>query len=94
MRYIFLTLFTVLILTSCNIDSSSNGHPEPPLELGQVTLFNGLDNRPYVVVGYRDSYEGKTSKEWDEQEYVVFIYQDDEHKINEAVIHRNALIKK
>lgn len=93
MKNIVLVLFLVCLLSRCNTPSSEL--PEPHLELGQRITFVGAEpEKTYVVVGYRHLLEDKTDKKWNNHDYIVFTYSNDQGDINVAVIHRNAILKR
>ncbi len=69
--------------------------PEPHLELGQRIFFvGGQPEQTYVVAGYRHYLEDKTEKDWQDQEYIVFTYINQQGDVKEATVHRNAILKR
>ena len=92
-KKLILPAFLLVVLHSC--EEPVHNSPEPHLELGQRMIFVGAEpEKAYVIVGYRSQLEDKTDKEWKGQEYVVFVYINDQGDVKEAVIHRNAILKR
>ncbi|WP_017731362.1 hypothetical protein [Nafulsella turpanensis] len=58
-----------------------------------MTFVGAEPEETYVIVGYRALLEDKTEKKWRDQEYIVFVYTNEQGDVKEAVIHRNAIIK-
>ena len=100
MKSILILVIPLFIIVSACENHSAQAQkapmvPDPSMELGQLASFHGFDpDRSFVIVGYRDELESETSKVWNDQAYLVFLYTNDEQEINEAVIHRNSLLKK
>ena len=94
MRKLFLGFITASILFACN-PKKPIIKPDPHLELGQLASFLGCDpSRSYIIIGYRDQLESLTEKEYRGQDYIVFLYINDQHDIKEAIIHKNSVIKR
>jgi hypothetical protein len=94
MRFVivFITLIA-LCLNSCVEKPKSN--PEPHLELGQEISFPGSSpDKSYLIIGYRRNYDGPVEKEWNNQDYVVFIYINDNNDVKQATIHKISVIKR
>ena len=69
--------------------------PPPHLELGQMIIFEGGDpSQTYIVLGYKSEVEAVTEKTYRGQEYVVFMYANNNRDLKQAVIHHNSIIKK
>ncbi|MFA0960952.1 hypothetical protein AB9P05_04045 [Roseivirga sp. BDSF3-8] len=67
---------------------------EPHLELGQRITFPGAEkNIPYIVLGYKSELDGRVEKVWKNQDYIVFLYENKNGDLNQAVIHQNAILK-
>ena len=85
----------VLLGMLCSCGEPVYEAPEPHLELGQrMTFVGAAPEKAYVIVGYRSQLEDKTEKRWREQEYIVFIYINDQGDVKEAAVHRNAILKR
>ena len=94
MNKIFYTIAVSLLLLSCNPKKQVSG-PEPHLELGQkVTFMGGNPESDYVIVGYKSDYDGKIEKQWNDQDYIVFVYTNAQNDIKEGTVHVNSVIKK
>jgi len=90
-RFVFASLF-ILMLSSC--DKKEAQRPEPHLELGQDMQFIGSDAaRTYVITGYRRTYQGPVDKDWNNQDYIVFVYINNLNDVKDATIHRNSVLK-
>ncbi|MCC5920333.1 MAG: hypothetical protein LAT68_13880 [Cyclobacteriaceae bacterium] len=94
MKNLLLALSFLLTILSCTEGQVDYGSPEPHLELGQTVIFTGSDPLvTYVIVGYRHQLESATQKEWEKQDYVVFLYRNDNRDLKTAAVHRNAVLK-
>lgn len=94
---IFYTILLSVILISCQQEKRKTGNlvPEPHLELGQkVTFVGGNIESDYVIVGYKSDYAGEIEKSWRDQDYIVFIYTNNQNDIKEGTVHVNSVIKK
>lgn len=88
-----MSFLLLMAIWSCN--GGEEKSPDPHLELGQRIFFvGGPPEKTYVVIGYRQLLEDKTDKNWNDHDYIVFSYANDQGDIKEAVIHRNAILKK
>lgn len=93
-KYLYAILI-MLVLSSCQSETSSIVVPEPHLELGQkVTFVGGNAQSDYVIVGYKSDYAGKIEKNWRDQDYIVFIYTNAQNDIKEGTVHVNSVVKK
>jgi hypothetical protein len=91
MKHLLLPLI-ISLLFACHNPTTS---PEPHMELGQkISFVGGNPQTDYVIIGYRDQLESKTESLWNNQSYLVFIYLNDNDEVKQAVIHRNAILKK
>lgn len=74
---------------------SQVSRPEPHLELGQrISFVGGNGETEYVLIGYRDQLESKTEDLWNDQNYLVFVYLNNDDELKQGIIHRNAILKK
>jgi hypothetical protein len=90
---VVLFVFVCLGLDSCMEKPKSN--PEPHLELGQEISFPGSSpDKSYLIIGYKRNYEGPVEKEWNNQDYVVFIYINDNNDVKQATIHKISVLKR
>lgn len=92
-RSLYAALFAGLLL-SCEPTKTYSG-PEPHLELGQKVIFVGgnLEN-DYVIVGYKENFDGRIEKRWRDQDYIVFVYTNAQNDIKEGTVHVNSVIKR
>lgn len=95
---IFYTILLSVVLMSCQQEKGTTGKnvvPEPHLELGQkVTFVGGNIESDYVIVGYKSDYAGEIEKSWNDQDYIVFIYTNNQNDIKEGTVHVNSVVKK
>ena len=88
----FLLPILFFFMLSCD---KPEQRPEPHLELGQRISFVGGDpEADYVVIGYRNLLESKTDAKWNNQNYIVFIYVDKNDQVQQATVHKNAILKR
>lgn len=93
MKRILAALLMSLIFFGCQ--PKERLVPEPHLELGQKVTFVGSEpEETYVIVGYRELYESETQKDWNSQDYIVFVYITDQNEVKEGTVHRNSIMKK
>jgi hypothetical protein len=93
MKYFFYFFLIVFSLASCSEKKKSN--PEPHLELGQEISFPGSSpDKSYLIIGYKRNFEGPIEKEWNNQDYVVFIYINDNNDVKQGTIHKISVIKR
>lgn len=94
MKRFFYTAVVAGLLLSCEPAKNYSG-PEPHLELGQKVIFVGgnLDN-DYVIVGYKENFDGRIEKHWRDQDYIVFVYTNAQNDIKEGTVHVNSVIKR
>jgi hypothetical protein len=94
MKKILVAFAFPLIFSACQ-KQGNTVQPEPEIELGQLASFLGCDpERSYIIIGYRNELESKTESSYHGQEYIVFLYINDNHDIKQAVIHKNSVIKR
>ncbi|HYG37800.1 MAG TPA: hypothetical protein VD908_04240 [Cytophagales bacterium] len=92
-RYFLIVFICVVAFSGCK--EKKELHPEPHLEMGQEISFPGCaPNKSYIIIGYKKNYEGPVEKDWNNQDYVVFIYINELNDVKEATIHKNSLLKK
>lgn len=92
MKNILILIIFTGIMTGCGQNSRQVSEPLP--EPGrQITFLGAEPEKTYVVIGYRNLPEDKTDKVWNNHDYIVFSYTNDQGDIKEAVVHRNALYK-
>lgn len=94
MKRFFYTALVAGLLLSCE-PAKTYSAPDPHLELGQKVIFVGgdLDN-DYVIVGYKEDFDGKIEKLWRDQDYIVFVYTNAQSDIKEGTVHVNSVIKR
>lgn len=92
MKYLLPIILLCTILMSCQ---PPENQPEPHLELGQkISFVGGKQEVDYVVIGYRDQLESNTEDIWNNQNYLVFVYLNNNDEVKQGIIHRNAILKK
>lgn len=89
------TLAAVLLLiTFFACEPKTKLVPEPHLELGQKIVFVGsAPDETYIIVGYKEMYEGETQKDWNKQDYIVFVYLTKQNDMKEGTVHVNSIMK-
>ncbi len=93
MKKIILALLVTGMLWGCG--STETKPPEPHLELGQRISFVGAEpEKTYVIVGYRHFLEDKTDKHWQNHEYLVISYINDQGDMKTGTIHKNSVLKR
>lgn len=93
MKKILAAVFIMSALFAC--EPAEQKVPEPHLLLGQRITFVGCEpDETYVIVGYKEQFDGDTQKDWNEQEYVVFVYMTQQNEMKEGTIHINSIVKK
>ena len=93
LKYTYIFLFAISLF-SCQ-PKKDYSEPEPHLQLGQkVNFMGGNPESDYVIVGYKSDYDGKIQKQWENQEYIVFVYTNAQNDIKEGTVHVNSIMKK
>jgi hypothetical protein len=93
MRYFFYFSFIILFISSCVEKKRLN--PDPHLELGQEISFPGSSpDKSYLIIGYKRNFEGPIEKDWNNQDYIVFIYINDNNDVKQGTIHKISVIKR
>ncbi|GJM61549.1 hypothetical protein [Persicobacter diffluens] len=87
-------LLVIVLVTPSFIIENDQAPVDPHLVLGQAIHFRGcVPEKTYLIVGYRETYEGPVEKKWMDQEYLAFVYITDLGEYKMGTIHRNSVIK-
>lgn len=93
MKNFFIIFLIVGLSAGCGPAPQGEQGPHP--ELGElITFVGGEPEKTYVVPGYRNLPENKTDKKWENHDYIVFSYTNNQGDIKVAVTHRNTLREK
>lgn len=95
MKKLLLVLMLAGMAVACDPVSGGEEDFAPAhLVLGQRLKFLGSSpETTYLIVGYRDTYEGTIDNTWKNQEYIVFTYINDLNNVGTGTIHLNSVIK-
>jgi len=89
-----LLLLFVVALAAAGCKQEYNNNTPPHVMLGQEIKFLGCSpEKTYVVVGYRERFEGPVQKVWRAHDYVVFTYINDLNEVKNGTVHFLSVLK-
>ena len=95
MKKLILVLMVAFMAVACEPTSGGADEIAPAhLVLGNRLKFLGSSpETTYLIVGYRQNYEGRVEKKWKSQEYITFIYINDLNEVGTGTVHVNSVVK-
>lgn len=94
MKRFLLILMVASLGVACEPVASAEEAAPAHLVLGNRLKFLGSSpETTYLIVGYRNEYEGTIEKAWKGQEYISFMYINDLNEVGTGTVHINSVVK-